>query len=415
MKQFTGFEYLLIDVANQFGHDKLLFEERIEWAKSVLPVLEDYEALAENKPLYTKAVMAVRKAQQKVPTGHLVGFDATCSGIQVMSALTGCKAGAEATGLVNPNKRADAYSECTRLMNDILGGVGVSVTRKEAKVALMTSFYGSKAQPVALFGEGTPELKAFYEAATQLAPGAWELLQDLLGSWKPFALKHEWQLPDGYEAKVKVMVPKETRIDVKELDNSSFTTQYKVNEGTAKGLANAANVTHSVDAYVLRCIHRRCNYDAEMVQNAHNLMSVVSTSRAIGGGSPRVQPITDANIAYYVELWERSGMADVVILPYINVQTVQMLPEAMLKGLLNITYSMIGHKPFEVVTVHDEFKCHPNNMNHLRKHYINVFAEMAESTILSMIFSTIYGKSVTYNKLSNDLGNLIRKSNYALC
>ena len=29
---YTGFEYLLIDCANAYGLDKLLFEDRIQWA-----------------------------------------------------------------------------------------------------------------------------------------------------------------------------------------------------------------------------------------------------------------------------------------------------------------------------------------------------------------------------------------------
>lgn len=138
MQKFTGWQYLLIDAANAMGHDKLLFEERIQWATENLDVLEEYISKADSKYLYAKAVMAIRKAQQGIATGHLVGFDASCSGIQVMSALTGCKAGAEATGLVDPNKRADAYTECTTIMNKILGGVGVSIERKRAKQALMT-------------------------------------------------------------------------------------------------------------------------------------------------------------------------------------------------------------------------------------------------------------------------------------
>lgn len=240
MQTFTGFEYLMIDCANHYGLDKELFEDRIQWVKDNLDSLESHADQADKKPLFVKAVMAIRKAQAGIPTGHLVGFDATSSGIQIMSALTGCKAGAEATGLVNPNKRADAYTACTELMNEILGGEGISVPRKKAKTALMTAFYGSKAQPLKLFGEDTPEIAAFYSAATKLAPGPWQLLQDLLASWQPYAKMHAWQLPDGYEAKVKVMAEKESRIEVQELDGASFTHHYKENEGTKKGLANAA-------------------------------------------------------------------------------------------------------------------------------------------------------------------------------
>lgn len=124
MQTFTGWEYLLIDVANNFGLDKLLFEERIAWAEGHLDQLETLAEFAETKPLYMKAVQAIRKAQNGIPSGHLVGFDACCSGVQIMSAITGCVAGATATGLVDPNVRADAYSQTTEVMNVILHDQG---------------------------------------------------------------------------------------------------------------------------------------------------------------------------------------------------------------------------------------------------------------------------------------------------
>jgi len=239
MITFTGFEYLLIDAANNFGLDKLPFEDRIQWARDNLDHLEDLLDQAETKPLYLKAVMAIRKAQNREPTGHLVAMDATCSGVQIMSVLTGCIAGATATGLVDPDRRADAYTDLNECMNGLLGG-GFSVPRKQTKMALMTSTYGSKKVPKVLFGEGTEELNAFYEAVEIVAPGAWELLQDLLASWQPFALSHAWKLPDGFDAKVKVMVKETTRIEVDELDHATFTYEYYVNEGEKTGRANVA-------------------------------------------------------------------------------------------------------------------------------------------------------------------------------
>ena len=258
MTNYTGFQWLLIDACNQYGGDKLVFEDRIQWTMDHLDVLESLVDGAGTKPLYIKAVMAIRKAQRGLPTGHLVGVDACCSGIQVMSALTGCIAGATATGLVDPNKRSDAYTETTAVMNTILGG-NLIVSRADAKRALMTAFYGSKAVPEELFGEDTPELDAFYKAANIIAPGAWELLQDLLASWKPYALSHEWKLPDGFDARVKVMNKKEARIEVDELNHATFTYEFYENLGSKNGLSNAANLIHSVDAYILRNMHRRCN------------------------------------------------------------------------------------------------------------------------------------------------------------
>lgn len=239
MTNYSGWKWLLIDAANQFGLDKLLFEERIEWAEKKLNVLETLTDQAETKPLYIKAVMAIRKAQQGIPTGHMVGVDATCSGIQIMSALTGCTAGATATGLVDPNVRADAYTSVTNEMSTILGGA-VAVSRADAKSATMTAFYGSKLVPKELFGEDTPELDAFYQAAHNVAPGAWELLQDLLASWQPYALSHAWKLPDGFDAKVKVMAKREVRIEVDELEHATFSYEFYENQGSRAGLSNVA-------------------------------------------------------------------------------------------------------------------------------------------------------------------------------
>ena len=250
MQNFTGAEYLMIDIANQMGHDKISFEERIKWVKDNMDNLESLADAADKKPLYIKAVMALRKGQRGMPTGHLVGFDATCSGMAIMSTLTGCIDGATATGLVE-NKRADAYTACTELMNKLLkeDGLSVNVTRKQAKQALMTMLYGSVMKPIELFGDGTPEHKAFYEAAYTLSPGSYKLLEDLKKSWQAYKTFHAWQLPDGFNAKVKVMEKIEgkakNRISVDELGGASFTYIWYENNGQERGISNIANVVHS--------------------------------------------------------------------------------------------------------------------------------------------------------------------------
>lgn len=416
MNTYSGYEYLLIDIANQFGHDKWLFEDRIQWVNDHMDQLEAMaeEADAKTLPLYIKAVMALRKAQQGLPTGHLVGLDACCSGIQVMSALTGCIAGAESTGMVNPNERADAYTKTTDLMNLDLGGY-MEVERADAKSALMTSFYGSKKTPKDIFGEDTEELAAFYKAAMTVAPGAWELLQVLLASWQPFAKKHAWQLPDGFEARVKVMQKISARIEVDELNHSTFTYEWHENLGTERGLANAANVVHSVDAYVLRSIHRRCNYDEAKVKEAYVALLVERSLRETGILGDCPAPVPGSKLAYYLNLFERTNMVDAVILPYIkDGKDTQYLPTAYLNRLIEMVEGMLAYAPFEVITIHDEFKAHPNHLNHLRQQYINIMAELAESTLLEDILSRIHGKPGTYQKLSTNLSSLIRGSNYAL-
>lgn len=414
MKTFTGWEYLLIDAANQYGLDKLTFEERIKFMADNLTQLEAMADQAETKPLFIKAVMAIRKAQQGIPTGHLVGLDACCSGIQVMSALTGCIAGSESTGMVNPNERADAYSKMTSVMAGILGG-DVKVSRADAKQATMTSFYGSKKTPKNIYGEDTPELAAFYQAGHVVAPGAWELLQDLLKSWQPYALSHEWKLPDGYDARVKVMKKLEARIEVDELDHATCTYEFYENQGSKSGLSNVANVTHSMDAYILRSMHRRCNYDREVAERIDSLIQMTLISRMLepSGGRP-TQCSSDA-VSYYIEQYERSSLADVVILASLAEEDdVTMLSTDHLKALASIIQGMLQYLPFELVTVHDEFKAHPNNLNWVRWQYREIMAEIADSTVLDDLLGQIHGVPGNFNKLSFNLADQIRKSNYAL-
>jgi len=53
-------------------------------------------------------------------------------------------------------------------------------------------------------------------------------------------------------------------------------------------------------------------------------------------------------------------------------------------------------------------------MNHLRLHYREILAQLAESTVLDDILSQLYGTTGTFQKKSTNLGAKIRKSNYAL-
>lgn len=411
MKTFSGFDYLLIDAANSFGLDKLLFEERIQWGREHLDELESLTDKAESAYLYMKSVAAIRKAQQGIPTGHLVALDAVCSGMQIMSAITGCLSGARATGLVDPNRRADAYTELTQRMQVILGN-HFNVSRADAKASLMTSFYGSKEQPKLIFGEDTEELAAFYRACMEMAPGATTLLQELLDTWQPYALVHEWKLPDGYDARVKVMQKEDCRIEVDELDHASFTYEYYVNKGSKHGLSNVANVVHSIDAFILREMVRRCNHKGLNLKAYSNWIEAALLERSMGC-TVHTEPL-EGEHRYFVEQYERSGMPTAAILPWLNAANVHDLPTALLHDLKRMLNAMQGYKAFPVVTIHDSFASHPNNCNTVRYWYKEILAELADSEILSDIMSQLHGTSGTYTKLSNDLSQYIRQSNYSL-
>lgn len=411
---FTGWEYMLIDAANHYGMDKDNFEPRIKFIEDNINHLGWLVSKAEEPELFQKAIMSIERARRGEAIGHIVHFDACCSGIQIMSALTGCEAGAYNTGLIDPTERMDAYANTTKCMNGLLqakGMTNISIPRKYIKQAVMTSGYGSKAVPKAIFGEGEL-LDTFYEAAYEIAPGAFQLMDELLDSHRPFALQHHMVLPDGFNAVIKVMQSKETRIEVDELDHATFTFQYQVNEGTERGRANVANTIHCCDAYLLRSLERRCNYDLNMVLEARHILEARLLASSTG---LKQEPVTDEVLSYYLGYYRSSAIVDVVSLPHINWHNCMQLPLPYAQKLLNIVNDMLCYKPFPIITVHDAFGCHANNCNITRYWYKELMADMADSTLLQWLMNQLYGiTDGIYTKKSANLGDKIRNSNYAL-
>lgn len=404
-KQYTGIQYLAIDVANHFGLDKLEFEDRIAWVKSNQEVLESLADKAEDKPLYVKSVNHFRRALRGLPTGHTVALDSCASGLQLMSVLTGCESGAYMTGLVDPNKRMDAYSLLTEYMNELLDE-SITVPRKQAKDSLMTSLYGSMAKPKEIFGKGTPAYKAFYEVLSTKCKGAYALLRILLNAWDSTKEYNHWVLPDGFNAYIPVMQAITDRVKVEEL-NYTMSVQTWVNKPMDFGLSIPANAIHSVDGYVLRSLVRRCNYNPKQVKKAIGLIEEALLSEYV---TP--EHIVEEAVMP-IHLYFKTNLADIVCIQHIE-KIVHQLPHDMLGKLLITLETMLQHEPFEVITVHDSFACHANNCNTLRYWYKEVLAEIAESTLLNHLLTQIYGEDCTFKKINPNLASSIRNSNYGL-
>lgn len=415
-KKYLPIDYICIDLANcvgtqgSFRGDKELFEDRIKWVKDNFNYLEDFIEAAENKPQYIKALHALRETMLGNPTGHLIGLDASCSGIQLMSVMTGCIKGADATGLVS-QKRADAYTDVTTEMNSILklkGFSSIEVKRDDIKRCVMTAGYGSTLVPKEVFGEGDL-LTTFYQAASSVAKGAFELMPALLDSWQKNALSHNWVMPDNFHVNIKVMQTKETRIEVDELDHATFTTYVKINKGSEKGLANVANLTHSVDSYVLRSLVRRASFDVSKVNETVKLIS-----NAIQHSRDTVSTCDEA-LENMLNIYQYSGVLDVSIIDYINAENIGHVPLALLVKLNATLGKMLELGSSPVLTVHDAYFSHANHCNAVRYWYKEILAELAESTILDFLVSQIVGEEVKWNKPVNNLAELIRNSNYGLC
>lgn len=248
MQHFTGMQYLQIDVANCFGLDRLNWDDRLHWFANNEPHLEDISVQAKNPILFRKAVRAMRAAQKGKPINHVMGLDATASGLQLMGVLSGCESTCRATNLINTGKREDVYDAVASTMNS---HPHVAVRRDTVKKPVMTVFYGSTAQPKAIFGEG-PVLDAFYDALQEKLPGAYELMGIMQRYWNPMAREHRWTLPDGHVACVPVTITTEKSLEIDEAAHLRFIYRTKIVHAKPHSRSLAANIVHSIDGFVVR-------------------------------------------------------------------------------------------------------------------------------------------------------------------
>lgn len=255
MQIFNPKQYLAISIANHFGLDKSTWDERIEWVKDNYSNLENFAESADAKVLYLKAVKALRDTDKGLPTGYLMDLDATSSGYQIMSILANDEIGMENTNVISSDTRADIYGTIAKAMSET---TGKDIPRSLVKKPLMTVGYGSKLQPLLLFGDDSPELEAFYKGLETRLPGAMAVMHTLRNCWHCSKSEHVWTLPDRHQVVLPSTQMMDSKIESDEL-GQVFTFRHEVVSPHKNGTNIIANIVHSIDGWIAR----------EMVRMAH--------------------------------------------------------------------------------------------------------------------------------------------------
>lgn len=165
-----------------------------------------------------------------------------------------------------------------------------------------------------------------------------------------------------------------------------------------------------IDAYLLRSVLRRTNYNRRRVSRALHLL----ITETINDNRTPINPNDRLKMSDKEERFNYTNMVDALTLECVNKHNIGYLSMAHIQRLIALAKQMLDHKPFETLTVHDAFRTHANNCNRVRYWYKELLAELCESTILQDILNQITGSEGKFLKYSRDMATYIRASNYTL-
>ena len=285
-------DWLHMDVARSYGLDKATWGERLQWSMEH-PELQQG---AKEPFLYKSAHEALQEALKERDIDHLISLDATASGIQCLALMA-----QDAHSAMGVNLGSDRVNNIYRNVQTEMGG-----NYEAVKQATMTHFYESVMTPLMLFGEDYPK---FLIAMQKAMPGP-TAIRDAIASCMDCREQYRWTMMDGYEVVMDVTTPFICSMDIGEGHKIEWNEHRKAPVKT-KGLT--ANVTHSLDALVLREVLRRthCEY---MWYPEHQLTPFEELREK------------DILLLQHVLRWQRTQFVTVAILDFCDALNQHLIP-----------------------------------------------------------------------------------------
>ena len=435
MDKFTGLEALKIDIANNFGKDKMNYFDRINWFNSELaPKLGANSSIqdlmleaeyAEVPELVFAGLQAYVKYLNQEPSGYMISFDSTSSGIQIMSALAGDTSGMLLTNLTYPEQRFDAYTEIYNIFLDKwhkqYPNQEINISRKNIKLAIMAMMYGGSKSIMGKLNNDRKVFDVLMEVCSTTISGVYILREALLNCISNTATEYSWFTPDGFNVINPITA---LYTEQRETSMGVIYIKYK-DKGTDKFYkGNAANLIHSLDATLMREVIARCDYNEDKVRKVLNMSRKVNSPEfAINKIFAQYSEIENNHLELLVQIYKQTGFMSVRFIEYSQSELdiaylLQELGFDFLTDLASMCLNILQNKSFHVLCVHDCFKCLPNNVNIVRYHYNNVLADIVSSNSLQFMMSFLPNGLKEFNKLpkpNQGLVNKIREANYAIC
>lgn len=390
-RELTGKEYLMADIAckHDKAYEKRNWDERLAHFCEINFTNKKTFKEASNPIGLRAAYLAMNDAMAGKPSGYMISLDAASSGLQLLSLLVSCPISWKLCG--GDENILDAYTEIFNSMQ-----TGLNVDRKDVKQSIMTALYGSTATPKAVFKE---DVDVFYETMEKLTPGAWDLNLGIQELWDEIdGTTYDWVLPDNFYACIETH-DKEI-ISFHFLDQE-FQVIQKVNERPRFHKGLGPNLVHSVDGMIVREMYRRCQFNQQVTSRVANL--IMTGAKGTDGKSADMVRI----------LWDHykeCGFLTVRILDYLFEDTIGLVDPMVIAKLIQ----SLPDQSFELVCVHDCFRCHPNYGNDLRRQYNTILADLCDSTVLQFITSQVAKQDIKAHKVGVIPRDVILNANYTL-
>lgn len=391
-RELTGIEYIMADVAckHDKAYEKLGWDDRLAHFSQI--DFSDKKTFKEaSNPIGLRAAyLALGKALKGESIGYTISLDAASSGLQLLSLLVSCPISWKLCG--GDENILDAYAEIFLHMDS-----GLNLDRKDVKQSIMTALYGSTATPKAVFGE---DVDVFYDTMEKMAPGAWDLNLGIQELWDEIdGTTYDWVMPDNFycciETHDKEVIPF-TFLD------EEYQVIQKVNERPRFHKGLGPNLIHSVDGMIVREMYRRCQYDTKTMERVLGLIADQVKGGTDGKSADMVQQIW--------ELYQESGFLSVRILDYLYEDTCGLVDMQVISDLV----STMPYNRFELITVHDCFRTHPNYGNDLRRQYNRILCDIKNSDLLKFIASQVANQDIKVRKVGHIPDEVILNGNYTL-
>lgn len=250
----------------------------------------------------------------------------------------------------------------------------VELDKETKKKSIMQFTYGGTAYVRDHLGQHVNEFYALY---AEYLPLVFEFRNACVGGWDENAYGYGWSLPDGFEVDMVCEKPIaetelhdakiELEIQGKRVNVRPFwtiNTPLQKGEPGSKGIG--ANVVHSMDAYIMRELVRRC----------HGVFRTSLDDIRIGDLN------CSAEAKQIYTMWCETKMVSLNILN--ELKKGDSIPQDYYDAIKDVMLTLPQHK-FYIKPIHDEFCCRVEFRNEMVKVYNCLLVELYQSTYAEYI------------------------------